>query len=46
MTSRFENAAGRFCGAALGGGEVGSGIGFGSRREYLRDGEVEASIMV
>jgi len=47
MTSRFVNAAGRFCGAAaVAGGEVGSGIGFGSRREYLRDGDVEASIMV
>jgi len=46
MTSRFVNATGRFCGAAVGGGELGSGIGFGSRREYLRDGEVEASIVV
>jgi len=46
MTSRFVNAAGRFCGAAEGGGEVGSGIGFGSRREHLRDGEVGASIVL
>jgi len=46
MTSRLVNATGRFCGSAVVGEEVGSGIGFGSRREYLRDGDVEASIMV